>query len=52
MWKSRPSRIYGPGLHLLHGPGGVPVRKGEASWRTVCGVMLCTPWGHGWWCWR
>lgn len=36
----RGASIYGRFTVLHAARGGGPVRRGESSWRTVCGVML------------
>lgn len=45
-------RIYRP-IQLFHaGPGGDLVLKGEASWRTVSGLLVNTRFGHVWFMFR
>jgi len=36
-------------LGLMHAhKDGSPVLIGDSSWRTVNGIYMNTPWGHGW----
>lgn len=47
MWSARRAHVYRLGITVLHSyKGGAPVLKGDASWRTVDGLLVNTSWVH------